>query len=139
MFWATELSSEKNSGSQAFTCDPSDTRLVSSNFRRASRYSLGVCVQLVGEFRLHGYGYSGAEQQKKNGLGIMLTTVVRIADQVLAGLERIRSSKIAHRDIDIKPENLLSALDASTIKFINFGIFKPFPVVSSGSLQDRRA
>ncbi|PBK76558.1 putative casein kinase-1 hhp1 [Armillaria solidipes] len=88
-------------------------------------------------------GPSVAERQKKNGLetGVMLTTVIRIMDQVvrktqirfegltypeaqLAGLEHIHSLGIVHRDI--KPENLLCALDNSTIKIIDFGISKPF-------------
>ncbi|PBK97348.1 kinase-like protein [Armillaria gallica] len=62
-------------------------------------------------------GPSVAEQQKKNGPGVMLTTVVRIVDQVLAGLERIHSLGIVHHDI--KPENLLCALGASTNKIID--------------------
>ncbi|KAK0481480.1 putative casein kinase-1 hhp1 [Armillaria novae-zelandiae] len=72
-------------------------------------------------------GPSVAERQKKNGIetGVMLTTVIRIMDQVLAGLEHIHSLGIVHRDI--KPENLLCSLDNSTIKIIDFGISKPFP------------
>ncbi|KAK0221565.1 hypothetical protein IW262DRAFT_1235198, partial [Armillaria fumosa] len=92
--------------------------------KRASCCSLGVCVRLAGAFRVHGYGYSGAEQQNNDGLGLMLTTVVQIAGQMQAELEHIRSPGIVHRDV--KPENLLCALDASTIKFINFTISKPF-------------
>ncbi|KAK0233861.1 putative casein kinase-1 hhp1 [Armillaria fumosa] len=86
-------------------------------------------------------GPSVAEQQKKNGLetGVMLTTVVRIMDQVLAGLEHIHSFGIVHRDI--KPENLLCSLDNSTIKIIDFGISKPLsqgPPSKYEPLKERR-
>ncbi|KAK0450510.1 putative casein kinase-1 hhp1 [Desarmillaria tabescens] len=86
-------------------------------------------------------GPNVAEQQKKNGpgTGIMLTTVIRIVDQVLAGLEHIHSLEIVHRDI--KPENLLCAFDDSTIKIIDFGISKPFshgPPSKYNPLKDRR-
>ncbi|KAK0455821.1 kinase-like domain-containing protein [Armillaria borealis] len=81
-------------------------------------------------------------RQKKNGLesGVMLTTVIRIVDQVLAGLEHIHSLGIVHRDI--KPENLLCSLDNSTIKIIDFGISKPFsqgPPSKYEPLKERRA
>ncbi|SJL06429.1 uncharacterized protein ARMOST_09766 [Armillaria ostoyae] len=87
-------------------------------------------------------GPSVAERQKKNGLetGVMLTTVIRIVDQVLAGLEHIHSLGIVHRDI--KPENLLCSLDNSTIKIIDFGISKPFshgPPSKYEPLKERRA
>ncbi|KAK0199095.1 kinase-like protein [Armillaria mellea] len=78
-----------------------------------------------------------AERQKKNGsgTGVMLTTVNRIMDQVLAGLEHIHSLGIVHPP-DIKPENLLCALDNSTIQIIDFGISKPF---SQGPLPSKSA
>ncbi|KAG7445408.1 kinase-like protein, partial [Guyanagaster necrorhizus] len=62
-------------------------------------------------------------QNNERGIGVMLTTVTRIVDQVLAGLEHIHSLGIVHRDI--KPDNLLCTLDNSTIKIIDFGLSKP--------------
>ncbi|PBK77698.1 kinase-like protein [Armillaria solidipes] len=88
-------------------------------------------------------GSSVAEKQKNMnvpGAGMMLTTVIRIVDQVLAGLEHIHSLGIVHRDI--KPSNLLCALDDSTIKIIDFGISKPFSHGQPSKydpLKDRRA
>ncbi len=102
-------------------------------------------------------GLSVTERLNRPGAGVMLTTVIRIVDQVvrkkqiraseitdtaaqLAGLEHIHSLGIVHRDI--KPANLLCALDNSTIKIIDFGISKP---LSHGQpskydpLKDRRA
>ncbi|KAK0431560.1 putative casein kinase-1 hhp1 [Armillaria borealis] len=86
-------------------------------------------------------GSSVAEHLNGPGAGVMLTTVVRIVDQVLAGLEPIHSLGIVHRDI--KPSNLLCTLDDSTIKIIDFGISKPFshgqPPSKYDPLKDRRA
>ncbi|SJL02834.1 uncharacterized protein ARMOST_06172 [Armillaria ostoyae] len=86
-------------------------------------------------------GPSVAERQKKNGprTGPMLKTVIRIMDQVLAGLEHIHSLGILHRDI--KPENLLCGLDNSTIKIIDFGLSKPIshgPPNKYDPLKDRK-
>ncbi|KAK0234346.1 putative casein kinase-1 hhp1 [Armillaria nabsnona] len=85
-------------------------------------------------------GSSVAEHLNGPGAGVMLMTVVRIVDQVLAGLEHIHSLGIVHRDI--KPANLLCALDNSTIKIIDFGISKPFSHGQPSKydpLKDRRA
>ncbi|KAK0218473.1 putative casein kinase-1 hhp1 [Armillaria nabsnona] len=66
------------------------------------------------------------DQQKKNspGTSLILPTVVRIMDQGLAGLEHIHFHGIVNRDI--KPENLLCALDNLTVKIIDFGMLKLF-------------
>ncbi|KAK0218469.1 putative casein kinase-1 hhp1 [Armillaria nabsnona] len=86
-------------------------------------------------------GPSVAEQQKKNDpeTGLMLKSVIPIMDQVLAGLEHTHSLGILYRDI--KPENLLCALDNSTIKIIDFGISKPIshgPPNKYDPLKDRK-
>ncbi|TDL20492.1 putative casein kinase-1 hhp1 [Rickenella mellea] len=69
-------------------------------------------------------GPSLAEQQK-DGTGVMVKTVIRIVDQVLAALQHIHDLGIVHRDI--KPENMLcSPSDPSKIKIIDFSISKLF-------------
>ncbi|PBK65349.1 hypothetical protein ARMSODRAFT_1022457 [Armillaria solidipes] len=71
-------------------------------------------------------GPNVAEQRKKNAprTGVMLTTVIRIVDQLVVRLEHIHSLWIVHRDI--KPKKLLCTLDDSTIKIIDFDISKLF-------------
>ncbi|PBK65326.1 kinase-like protein [Armillaria solidipes] len=105
------------------------------------------CVYAYGQLEHFEYiameilGPSVAEQQKKNGpgTGLMLKTVIRIMDQVLAGLEHVHSLGIVNRDI--KPENLLCALDNLTIKIIDFGLSKPIsrsPPNKYDPLNDRK-
>ncbi|PBK84413.1 kinase-like protein [Armillaria gallica] len=105
------------------------------------------CVHAYGQFEHFEYmameilGPRVAEQQKKNGArtSLMLTTVILIIDQALAGLEYIHSLGILHRDI--KPENLLCTLDDSTIKIIDFGLSKPIshgPPNKYDPLKDRK-
>ncbi|KAK0214431.1 hypothetical protein IW262DRAFT_1466165 [Armillaria fumosa] len=87
---------------------------------------IGVRIRIARAVRRHGnLGSSVAEKQENfNGLGagMVLTTVTRIVDRMLAGLEYIHKLKIVHRDI--KPINLLCAL---INQIWNLQAFSPWP------------